>query len=593
MKLPASMVALIPESVDDETAAFTAIGAIALHGVHRTAAGAGDVIPVVGLGLIGLLAVQILRAYGVTVIGVDPIEARRELAISFGAERTFGPNDPILRHVTQEVSEGRGADAVLVAAAASSSGPVELASALVAPHGRVVLVGATGMSLPGGELYRKEADVLISRSYGPGRYDDEIEEGCRPLATESSRWSEQRNFDEFLRLAATGAIAPSELITGRVSFDAPERAYDDLIRRGDRIIASVLTYDEVSAVATAHDASTAASSETSAPNVRTKPAAIPVAVVGHGDFAKRVHLPALAGSDRYDVRWLIGRQSRRAKEIGERFGIGKTADRLDAALEEEAVQAVFIFTRHDTHARLARECLSAGKGVFLEKPIALTPGDAASVREVVERRALPFAIGFNRRHSLLATRFREYAARRRTPIQMLFRVAGTYLPAEHWVYDPELGGGRIIGEACHFIDFLRWIVGEEITDVTARGGTWTHSGHRIIDNATATFTFASGSIGTLLYSDLGRADFPKERFELLSGEIALALDDFVTLKVAGDIDASIRLDKPDKGFERELTAFADYLRTSEPGDLAGARDGEAALVWGIEIEHQLFAEDGA
>jgi predicted dehydrogenase len=299
----------------------------------------------------------------------------------------------------------------------------------------------------------------------------------------------------------------------------------------------------------------------------------------------------MAGSDRYDLRWLIGRKSRRAKEAGQRFGVKRTGDRLDAVLEDNDIKAVFVFTRHDSHARVALRCLEAGKAVFVEKPIALNLADAQAVRRSAQERGLPFAIGFNRRHSALAARCRSYAAARKTPIQALFRVAATYLPAEHWVYDPAVGGGRVIGEACHFIDFLRWVLGDDITGVTARGGTWTHPAHRLVDNFTATFTFASGSLGTLLYSDLGRADFPKERFELFSGETALALDDFVSLTVAGDVDASVRLDRPDKGFERELDAFADYLQTAEPGVLAGAHDGELALEWGLAIEDQLRPED--
>ncbi len=577
MRLPASLVVPVPAAVDDESAAFAAIGAIALHAIHRARVGMGDIVPVIGLGLIGLLCVQILRAYAVETLGVDPIAARRDHAVAFGAGRAFAPDDPLLQQVTQELSRGRGADAVLVTAGTGSSAPLTLAARLIAPGGRITLVGATGMTLPRADLYRKEADLLISRSYGPGRYDPDFEEGCRPFAPDAARWTETRNLREFLRLASHGGVTPARLVSRRVPFSEAARAYDELLRAGTDMLTCVLTHGD-------------APSETpkvEMPSIRTGHAPIPVAVIGHGEFARRVHLPALAASERYELRRIVGRDPRRAREAAARFGAPEAGDRVEAILEDQSIVAVFVLTRHDTHATLALRLMESGKGVFVEKPLALTLADAERVCRSAEAARVPFAVGFNRRHSALAARCRAYAARRSTPIQTLYRVAGTFLPAEHWVYDRAVGGGRVLGEACHFIDFLRWVMDDEIVAVDAAGGNWTHPGHPLVDNFSATFRFASGGTGTLLYGDLGRVDFPKERFELFSGEIALALDDFVSLRVAGERDASIRLDRPDKGFEREIEAFADYVSAAEPGSLAGPHDGLEALRWGLAIEDEI------
>lgn len=578
MVLPRSLIAPVPEDVDDETAAMGAIASIALRGVHRAGCGLGDVVVVVGLGLIGLLTVQILHAYGVVVIGVDPLDARRALAIKWGAAATFAPDDPRGPTDTLRLSEGRGADAALVTAGSSSAGPVSLASRLIGARGRVVIVGATGLELPRGDLYRTEADVLLSRSYGPGRYDSAFEENARPYPDDDVRWDEQRNLREYLRLVGSRRMSPRELITSRFPFTDAASAYDALIASPAATIAAALQHDTSEPFVPIEP-----------PAIRTTRAPIPVAVVGHGEFARRFHLPSLHGSPDFALRWLIGRNAGRARALGRDLGVSRTSAELDDALGDPDVEAVFVLTRHDSHASITLQALEAGKAVFVEKPMALSMPDAQRIEAASTGSNLPLAVGFNRRSSELSRRARDLATSRTTPVQMMFRVASTFLPSHHWVYDPSVGGGRVVGEACHFIDYFRWVVGAEIERVTSVGGSLTHAAGGPIDNFCAIYELSDGTIATLMYTDLGRVDFPKERFELYSGTIALAIDDFMALHAAGEPGASLRLARPDKGFEREASDFARYLRTDDPCDLATAHDGSEATRWALETERAIRA----
>jgi predicted dehydrogenase/threonine dehydrogenase-like Zn-dependent dehydrogenase len=523
VRVPRNLCAKVPDPVSDETAAFTVLGAIALQGVRLAGPTLGETVFVSGLGLIGLLAVQVLRANGCRVIAADFDRARLEAAREFGAHviDLGAGHDPVA--VALSATRDRGVDAVLVTASTDSNEPISQAARMSRKRGRIVLVGVAGLELSRAEFYAKELSLQVSCSYGPGRYDSTYEEGGNDYPIGFVRWTEQRNFEAVLDLMADGKIRTERLVTHRFASASASAAYSAL--RDDRSALGIL-------LKFSRD-------DASLPQ-RTVPFGAPaagtlletgrVSFVGAGNYATRILMPAFrkAGAK---FGYVVTTGAPRGVIQGRRYGFAGASTDATAALEDATTAAVVIATRHDSHAELVRRALKAGKHVFVEKPLALTLEDLRSTlyayRDVASRVPVVLTVGFNRRFAPLVIKMHELLQQVPGPKAFSYTVNAGAVPPDHWTQDAAIGGGRIAGEACHFIDLLRFLAGSTITSAQATGQP---SGRGTIDTAVITLRFSDGSLGTIQYLSNGGRAFPKERLEAFADGRTLQLDNFRRLR---------------------------------------------------------------
>jgi len=541
--VPRNLTVPVPDGVSFEDASYVTLGAIALQGVRVAGPRLGETVAVIGLGLLGQLTVQILRAAGCRVVGIDLDPSKVALAKELGAELAILRSDGVLGAL-EAFTGGIGADSVIVTAAAESNDPIELAGELCRDRGVVSMVGAVRMDVPRKVYYEKELELRLSRSYGPGRYDPEYEEGGRDYPVGYVRWTERRNMQEFLRLVSTGQVTPSRLTTHRFDLAEAERAYA-IVTGEDRqpFLGVVLTYPQ--------------GADAGGRTVRLRPASprsgrIGVGVIGAGNFAKAVLLPriAKAGVELVCVATATGAS---AKATGDKFGFACCTTDTEALLADPAVHAVVIATRHGSHAGQAARALRAGKAVFVEKPLAL---DEEGLREVLDAQAETggvLAVGFNRRFSPLVARLREAFAPG-APLAMTYRVNAGPIPAGNWIHDPEQGGGRIVGEVCHFVDLVQHVADDEVVEVFALNtGGYAGGLHDVV---TVSLRLRGGSIASINYFSSGDKSYPKERLEVFGGGTIAVLDDFRELTVSrGGKRKRIRRLSQEKGFDEEIAAF--------------------------------------
>jgi predicted dehydrogenase/threonine dehydrogenase-like Zn-dependent dehydrogenase len=523
VSVPGNLVAPVPPGVSLRDAAFTTLGAIAMQGVRRAEASLGERIVVVGLGLLGLLSAQILRAAGCAVVGVEPDQSRRELGLQLGAEQALAPEGAVAR--VREWAGGAGADTAIVTAAGSSSAIVNDAVAMVRRKGRVVPLGNVGLAFDRDALYLREADVLISTSYGPGRYDPLYEEAGVDYPLAYVRWTENRNMAEFLRLLAAGLVVVEPLIGLELPVARANEAYAAL-RRQPPPLAAVLFYPD----SEAHAVDAPESVRVARAVRRTRSGAsrvVGVGVIGPGAFVRATHLPNLRADGAAPIVAVAARRGTTATDVARAAG-GEVDAVTDwrRVLERERVELVLVGTRHDSHAEIAAAALRAGKAVFVEKPLGLTRAQIDDVWEAGAGDEALLAIGFNRPFAPLSRRLHEELAQVSGPLQVVIRVNAP-LPAEHWLNDPEQGGGRILGEACHFLDYANWLCG---VPVSVSAAAARESGRvRTVQSAGITVGYEGGSVASVHYSGLGPTSLPKERIEVLAGGRAWVLDDFQRL----------------------------------------------------------------
>ncbi len=566
VSVPGNLVAPVPRAVPLRDAAFTTLGAIAMQGVRRAQASLGERVVVVGLGLLGLLTVQILRAAGCVVIGVEPDPSRRELGIELGAEQALAPEDAVAS--VRDWAGGVGADTAIVAAASSSSTIVNDAVAMVRRKGRVVPLGDVGLALAREALYQREADVLISTSYGPGRYDPMYEEGGVDYPLAYVRWTENRNMGEFLRLLAARLVTVEPLIGLELPVERAGEAYQAL-RAQPPPLAAVLRYP----AAVAHAASVSESVQMPAGHRRrTRSRAsrvVHVGVVGPGSFVRAVHLPNLRADGAAPVVAVAARRGTVATDVARATGDDVVAfTDWRGVVEHPDVELVLIGTRHDSHAEIAVAALEAGKDVFLEKPLGLSREQIDDVWAAGSDSDATLAIGFNRPFAPLSQRLRAELASVSGPLQVIIRVNAP-LAAEHWLNDPDQGGGRILGEACHFFDYANWLCGVplSVSGVAAR-----ETGDvRAAQSASITASYENGSVASVHYSGLGPRGLPKERIEVLGGGRAWVLDDFQRLtSYDGATSRSTDTGQGDKGHAALMRAVLASCR-GENGIFPGLR----------------------
>lgn len=565
VSVPQNLFVPIPDGVCDDEAAFVALGSIALHSVRQADVHCGETVVVMGLGIIGQLVEQIARAGGARTIVTDLLPERLMVARRLGAHLTLDPSDARAVDEVLACTDGLGADAVLLCMGGESDRPIRQALEMVRERGRLVVVGTPLLNIPRDLFYRKEAELRIARSYGPGRYDPAYEEEGQDYPAGYVRWTERRNMAEFLRLVAEKRVNVAALITHRFPFAQAEQAYRTAMEGGRTSLGIVLMREATTAQV--------------APLPQPEPPVrqIGVAVVGAGSFARSYHLPNAARSPQIRLRAVVSRRVQHARQAAAEFGAEvATADMADL-LRDPAVDLVIIATPHHLHAPQTLAALEAGKAVFCEKPMGMTPAEVDQVVHAVERTGGFYAIGFNRRFAPTIVRARELLAGRKGPLVLNYRVMGTFVPADHWIYDPVRGGGRIIGEMCHFFDLLCYLVGSPPLRLSAVGGTLSHPGTSLHDNLVCTLTFADGSIASLVYGDLGQPQFPKEQLEIFAGEGVLVVDDLVELRVEGfSRQRGMRLPRSDKGHRAELEAVVAALREGWPSPVS-AQAGEMAM----------------
>ena len=550
--VPATLAARIPADVADEAASFTVLGAVALNGIRLLEPTLGESVAVIGLGLLGMLAAQLLRAHGCRVIGIDVNPARCELARSLGCEIVAPGADPV--RAGRELSRGRGVDAVLIAASAQTDDIVHQAAQMSRKRGRVVLLGVVGLNLQRADFYEKELSLQVACSYGPGRYDAQYEAGGRDYPLPFVRWTAARNFEAVLEALDSGALDVRPLISRRHEHRDAPAAYDAIVN-DSTALGVVLSYPPAP--------------PSTVPVVRLQPpigaASNPshpiVGVIGAGSFARQVLLPAIAAAGAV-VRSVASAGGVTSLHAARTVGADTATSDYRQILDAPDINTVFIATRHDTHPRMVSEALAAGKHVFVEKPLAIDAAGLDLVRRAYAAHPhLQLMVGFNRRFAPHAVAARELLDGRAEPIALQIMINAGALPAGHWVDDPAVGGGRIIGEACHFIDLALFLVGSPITAVQA---IEMDDGTRRGDSLSIGLTFADGSIASILYWANGPRSYPKERVEIFSGGRVLAIDNWRVLR-AYEWRAAPRMRmRQDKGHRAQIAQFLERITDGGP-----------------------------
>jgi len=555
VSVPMNLCAKIPDGVSDQEAGFTVLSSIAMQGIRLLQPTLGESFVVTGLGLIGIVAVQLLRANGCRVLGIDPDPVRLELARSFGAEVVdlSAGADPI--SAAEAFTGGRGVDGVLIAASAKGDEIVHQSAEMCRKRGRIVLVGVVGLGLQRKDFYDKELTFQVSCSYGPGRYDRFYEDQGNDYPLPFVRWTEQRNMEAVLSLLESGALDVKPLVSRTFPHAESPAAYEAL-KQDRSLIGIVLEYpdrqpDTRPVVATANVQKSSAGA-----------GGVVAGVIGAGNFSRHVALPTLAGLG-VRVACVTDLDGVAAADAARKFGVECSATDYQVVIQDESINTVFVLTRHDTHAALVAEALEAGKHVCVEKPLALDVDGLRRVgRAVAEHPDRQVLVGFNRRFAPLAATMRQLLAGRAQPLCMTMMVNARALPADHWTLDPKQGGGRIIGEGCHWIDLMVSLAGARVESVTAKMIGRPPAAGSPEDTMSLTMSFEDGSLGTVHYFPNGDKRFPKERLEVFSEGRILVLDNFRTLRGFGFSKfKSKSLRRLDKGHRQEYAEFVDRVKT--------------------------------
>ena len=563
--VPRLLIAKIPDGalISFEEAAFTTVGAVALHGIRTADVKLGDVVAVIGLGLLGQLTVQMLKIAGCRVLGMDIASDRAELAARLGADATCATASEF-RDLCSSYSHGHGADAVMITAQTSSSEPVNLAAQIARDRAVVVAVGTVGMEIDRQGYYEKELDFRISRSYGPGRYDAVFEQKGRDYPIGHVRWTETRNMEGFLQFLADGKLDVKSLVTHRFPVDKASAAYD-LIAGGthERSLAVLFTYPEASAVSQRLEVAAGPTSQ-SAPSSEKS---VALGLIGAGSFAIRTLLPAIYQVNGIDLIGACSATSAHSRQAADQFRFRYCTTDEAEILNDSSINTVVIATRHHLHARQVLAALTAGKHVFCEKPLCLTEDELLKIVRACSgpshAQKPRLMVGFNRRFAPMAAQMKSFLDIHE-PLVMHYRVNAGPLPPDHWINDPEVGGGRILGEVCHFVDFLAFLAGSLPVEVQARN--LANDGQNAGDNVLISLRFASGSEGIIHYLANGDRSFSKERVEVFGGGAVAVLEDFRRLDMTrfGRRTSVTSRWRQDKGHRGEWQAFANGLRSGAP-----------------------------
>jgi len=547
LSVPKNLCASLPQDVSFESGAYGTLGAIALQGVRLAEPTLGESIVVIGLGLVGQLTVQLLKANGCRVFGLDLDESRVGLALELGADKAIVSNEAAAKEI-ETWTRGYGADAVLITAATDSNQPIELAARVSRLKGRVIVVGMTGMDIPRAPFFSRELKLIISMSYGPGRYDPEYEERGHDYPLPYVRWTEKRNIEGFLELIAEKRLNVERLTTHRFPIAEADRAYQLIsgeLREPN--LGVVLNYDPGAEVL--RRVSLGSGSQP-----RKSEKSVGLGVIGAGGYVPAMLLPHFK-TERVEFRSIATASGISAHDVGKRFGFAYAVSSAEEVLDDKDVNLVVIGTRNATHAELARGALGRNKHVFVEKPLALNDEQLESVLEAAGSSSAKLMVGFNRRFSPLAQRAKEFFHSCDTPLSIVYRVNAGRIPKEHWMQNAEEGGGRIVGEVCHFIDLMQYLTGAPPVYVFAESIRANSSKIVDADSVFITLRFADGSNGSVAYLAEGDKGLAKERVEVFGAGRTFVLDDFrrATLYKDGR-EEQVALKAQDKGQQEQVRA---------------------------------------
>lgn len=555
ISVPENLAVSVPEEVSLQEAGTVALGAIALQGVRRLAPTIGESFVVIGLGIIGQLAAQILRVGGCRVIGADPDASRTSLAKELGTNLILDPSKVLDIDAVARLTGGVGADGVLVAASSSSDEIMSAAFQMCRKKGRVVLIGDVGLDLRRDDFYSKELDFFISSSYGPGRYDRTYEEESLDYPIGHVRWTENRNMSEYLRQIAEGKVTVKPLITDDFSVEEAPRAYAAFTDHDVKPLIVTLSYPK----------SLGARKSLSVSNPAARPlkrGTLGIGVIGAGGFASSVHLPNItAAPGMFSLVGVAARQGHSAAATARRFGARYSTTDVDKILNDESVDAVLITTRHDLHGLLVLKALEAGKHVLVEKPLAIRPQELNEIKAFFDRAGpvTPVLLtGFNRRFSRFARALKAALDRRQGAAMLTYRMNAGYQPPDHWVHGSE-GGGRNIGEACHVYDLFGYLLDSKVESVTADAICPASDYYQRNDNFVASVRFDDGSLASLTYTALGTSALPKERLESFWDCQVAVLDNYTSLEFPGGAHPPVTARTIDKGHREELRAFGKCI----------------------------------
>jgi prepilin-type processing-associated H-X9-DG protein len=547
--VPKNLCVKLHPKTELDQAAFTTIAAIAMQGIRRADLKLGENCVVVGLGLIGQLTIRLLKAAGVKTFGIDLKDDLVDLAIQSGAEEASLRSDELIEERIKKFSNGNGVDAVIITAATSSSDPVELAGQISRVHGRVVIVGAVPTGFSRKQYYRKELELLMSTSYGPGRYDANYEEKGLDYPIGQVRWTENRNMQAFADLLGSGALDISDLISHKFAFAEAKKAFDLIVDGDQSKMGVLLEYDNSKEIKTKRNVA----------SEKTPLKSDSVSFIGAGSFAGNFLLPNLKGKIKFSA--VATKRPHSAENAKRKFEFDQAFADADALIQNDAAVGVIIATRHDTHASLTLKALKQGKRVFVEKPLCLKPQELGEIKEVAKSNAqADVMVGFNRRFAPSVLALKKKLSLE-LPKVIQYRVNAGFQPDDHWVHDTEVGGGRILGEACHFVDLCYFLAGAKAVSVSAIPMA---AEPQNFDSFTANLAFADGSVASLVYLSNGNKAMAKEHIEVSTGGFSAEIDDFKKVTYFGKTVTKTKLSKQDKGHAAEMESVADALKNGKP-----------------------------
>ena len=579
--IPRNLCVRVPRDVDLRYAAFSTLGAIALQGIRQAGIVLGESVAVIGLGLIGQLTVQLLGAAGCRVFGIDLRAELVELARELGAQDGALAGDEQAVERALQFTAGQGVDAVIITAATASSDPVRMAGELARDRGRVVMVGDTGMDVPRNSYYQKELSLRLSRSYGPGRYDTTYEEKGIDYPIGYVRWTEGRNMGEFIRLLAEKKLRLDRIITHAFPVENALQAYRLISGKdGEFFLGVLLEYP-------AGAAPPAKRPETSPARSRPSGTGPGAGVIGAGSFAQGTLLPILADIPSLRLVTVADASGTTARRTADRYGFAGCTSDHEELLRQPEIDCVFIATRHHLHAAMAREAVEQKKAVFLEKPLAMNLEELREISRTVDRAGGRLMVGFNRRFAPLVQKAVDFLRTAEGPLAVTYRINAGPIAPDHWVQDPRQGGGRIIGEVCHFADLICYLTGQKPEQVFARALSGAAPQPAVPDNVMVTMQLTGGCGGTIQYLSVGDPAFPKERIEIFGRNAVVVIDDFRALQISrGGRSRRTRSRKQDKGHRREIEAFVDAIR--EGGDVpVPFEDAQRATLVTFQIAESL------
>ncbi len=555
--VPKNLVVKLPDVVDFDSGAYATLGAIALQGVRQAEVQLGDIVCVSGLGLLGLLTVQLLKAAGCRILGLDPDPRALEKALEMGAHHVFSPTDD-WQPVVETETAGYGVDCTILCAATSSNAPIVTAGQMMRDKGRLVIVGAVPADVPRSPFYEKEIDVRFSRSYGPGRYDIAYEEAGVDYPYGYVRWTENRNMQSFLGLVASGAVDLRSVTSHRYKIENASEAYKLITGTAERPFGVLLEYahrvrEELSPPFPVQSTS-----------ARPREGVLQIGFIGAGNFAQNFLLPHLRKMKKTKLAGVCTSKGISAQNVAKRFKFTFATTRTTDILDHAELDAVFVATRHNLHAPLAVDAMRRNKAVFVEKPLAIHADELQDVVNVQRETQGRIMVGFNRRFAPAVAEVRKFFEKRLQPAIVHYRINAGFIPRDHWTQDPIEGGGRIIGEVCHFVDLVGYLTNSVPVKLYAEVISSTREDLVAKDNVSVTIKYRDGSIGHILYIAVGDRSYPKERLEMFSEQSVAVIDDFrsVTLSRHGKSKV-LATKRQDKGHRHCLDRFLHSVRTGK------------------------------